>query len=522
MALMSALALHAPAVRQFLATAASKATVWELLDFVQESVGDENSKKLVIALWVVGGLVGLWIVRSMIVILWTPSGSSSGATSLTSKKSAGARKQQQQGSKAGGAHGTEDGSKVEPVPDSAAKKVVVPPLALPLRQTADDAAVMLNKRSRPLHAVDPSSSIRGFPRIGALAVSPCQQFLIISCRKTHKCYLYPQNKKKQFMEKGKELQLQHFTNLAPIFMGAEAAGKADVPTVVFSADGGYVAIAESTTDTVYMLKLQPLSLVWAYKLPKARLASQLHNGRWGLCSTVNANNVPDALMVLHDKDAEVEVLHHLGKQQSLIHRFKIGNASSWAMSGKDIAVGGTFMKEARVSSINMRDVASMTLDKRFVWAPRAAKLRAFAFVAPKAPDFNTRHLLVCFYDDGFGEVLDVSCEDAPEVRSVGTFTDADFASDSKSSCNMIAAVGGQAYHEVVSIALWAPCGDVAVWKGPVGSDGLIKLNHVVDLHDTHDGDHVTAVQFIQHGLGIATAGDNDDRHVRLWTLPTTA
>lgn len=548
MALLSALAPYLPALKEFFATAsakstawlqvaATKGTVWELIAFAEESLGPANARYAVYALYALAGLFAVSILRSLVAVFWTPAGAATAIRKSKKSASPADAAAASKGAKKSGTAATSD------APAAAAVPVVVP--RLPVERIAQQQQVA-ESRTRPLAASDPTSAIRGFPRVGALAVSPCQQHLILSCRKSLKCVLYPQNKKRQFMEKGKELQGQHFVSLAPAMLGGgDAAAKVDVPSVAFSADGQFVALAESITDAVYVVKLQPTpALVWAAKLPKGRLASQLHAGRWSLCSaqqpaTSHASSAPDALVVVADKDAALEVLVRVagataaapGSFKLLTNKFKIGHAAAWALSGTTVAVGGTFLREVRMATVHVRDVSSaMALDKRFVWAPRAVKVRALAVIAARAAAGNTRSLLACFYDDGFGEVLDTSCDDGPDIKAVASFQDDDFATACKpGGCHIVAAVGGQAYHEELSLALWSPRGDVSVWRGvPSAADAStdscqpFAMCHVADLHDTHDGQAVLAVQFIQHGLGIATSGDNDDRHVRLWTLPATA
>lgn len=391
--------------------------------------------------------------------------------------------------------------------------------------TASDAVgyTTTSRRGPNDRRAEPSSVIRGCPGANLLITSPGQKYMLISCRTKRKTLLYPQNDAVAFMKRGKELQERHFTSVDAAVM--ETLGMSQKPEVYaasFSQDDRLLIVGERFLDTFVCFSISSgttisLNVMWTAKLPQGRLVSSLP--RWTSMSA-------DAILSLYDTAAEVEVLSRVPGQatfSSQKEKFKVGSALSWAVCDDQIAIGGSFLKEARVSKVVRRATGSISLESIAIF-PNPEKLRvsALAFVMKGAPEFNTRSYLVVVMESGVCKVLDldtVATHNTPEVRC--TFTDSDYAGyRSTEPLRIITAVRGKPYHEVLRVGLVRGASLTVYEQSATESTGCFSMQRVADLYDLQEGDAIHMVSFIQNGLGIASCGLEDGRHVRLFTLPS--
>ncbi|KAH9586148.1 hypothetical protein LSM04_005504 [Trypanosoma melophagium] len=386
-------------------------------------------------------------------------------------------------------------------------------------------------RSKQEKKIEPTSVIRGFPEVDALILSPCQRFLFINCRSKRRARLYPQNSNRAFMSRGKELQEKYFVSVDDAVMHATGDdGKVEVRSAAFSYDGSRFVVGERNNDSFFVFSIGnncQLTLQTSCKLPGRRLVSSLPP--WGV-----AGENSELIVMLHEKDCEVEVfnLHtavFLGKK-----KFKVGNALAWAQQDTTIAVGGSFLKEARVATLQILSDRNEFNLNNSVHVESDIKLRVstIALTSKNVPSFNTCEYLLVLTEDGCCKIYNIESntvnakvERLPTL--VGEFMDSTFAGwDSESPVQMTVCIYGSSHHERLAVAL-SRGGDVVVYrqltpkttKTTSSSNALFTLGSVMQLHDCHEGDRVDRVVFIQNGEGLATSGGADGRHVRLWTLP---
>ncbi|TPP54237.1 hypothetical protein CGC21_21980 [Leishmania donovani] len=369
----------------------------------------------------------------------------------------------------------------------------------------------------------PKSILRGFPEVDILLTSPGQSYLLIGCRSKRKASLYPQSDAAAFMERGKELQERHFTDVnAVVTTAVGLEKKAEIYAAQFSMDDTRLIAGERFTDTFVCFSVSGrtnvnLTQLWSMKLPDHRLVSSVP--RWSVLGQ-------DSLLSIVDQTAEVEVITRSAAKTSTAHKdkFKVGSALAWAVCDDRIALGGSFLREPRLSRVVQRaDSGSITLEPVAV-LPNAAKLRvsALAFVAPGAPAFNTRSYMIVFLENGIGTIYDVqtpSTQNTPQA--VSGFADTDYAGHRVDAplC-ILTAVRGQAYHEVLRIALLRGPNVTVYEQSGKADGGNFQMVRVADLYDVQEGDAVKHAAFLQNGLGLATSGHADGRHVRMFTLPS--
>lgn len=515
-------------------------SIYDAADHIEAYLGPQVVQYIAYGLTAAGALLVLYVVKGLLSLLSTPTGSSN----TVEAKSAGKKK-----------HSSAEKKRTmtpPPAPQATAQPRGTIAGAAPPATTVE---LSMSKRSRTPTVAEPTSTLRGFPRLGVLATSPCQSYFVVSCRKTCKARVYPQNSKRAFMEKGKELQDHYFMPLDKVIQEVleQPTLRVDISAVGFSADGLFFAVGESATDTIFVLTTdgkKSLHVQHSSRLCDRRLVSALGTA-WSL-----AGDAGEYLVVSHDKEAEVELLYLLGKAPannkthhsvvSSTQKFKIGHALSWSLAGLRVAVSGSFMKEARTAGLHLRhDQMDFTLaasyhtevfhDEAATGGHAALKVQAVALVTKGAPRFNTREYFVVFLQDGRGFVYDVSGDETPEMVLRGTFVDTDYArSDDRvgqfsgqgctsSLLGMAVSVSGESYHERIRIALWNHQ-DVSVHVQTTDFDFKNKkpfaLKQVLDIHDAHGAlSPLKTLTFVQNGEGIATAGSDDDHHVRLWSLP---
>ncbi|KAG5474325.1 hypothetical protein LSCM1_03105 [Leishmania martiniquensis] len=422
---------------------------------------------------------------------------------------------QQKGS-AAATSGDRGRQKVEGGPEESAIATPPPPLPKEKEFTAT------SRRTPKDSGAVPRSVLRGFPEVDFLLTSPGQSYLLIGCRSKRKTSLYPQSNTTAFMERGKELQEKHFTDVnavATTAVGLEQ--KAEIYSAHFSMDDTRLIVGERFTDNFLCFAVSGrtsvcLTHLWSMKLPDHRLVSSVPH--WSVLGQ-------DSILCIADQTTEVEVITRGAAGTAKAHKdkFKVGTALAWAVCDDCIALGGSFLREPRLSRVVQRaGSAGIALEPVAVF-PNAEKLRvsALAFVTPGAPDFNTRSYAIAFMESGIGSIYDLatlSTRNMPQM--VCTFEDTDYAGyRSDAPLRILTAVRGQAYHEVLLIALVRGPNLTVYEQSGKADSGSFQLVRVADMYDVQEGGPVKFAVFLQNGRGVATSGQSDGRHVRMFALP---
>ena len=365
------------------------------------------------------------------------------------------------------------------------------------------------KRSRPVTIKTPTTCIKGFSR-AYLAVSPNGRYVILTCRKSGRVHVHPTKYIKPTL--GKELSKKGFFNLDEhLGTRPSVAGNA----IGFSDCGYYCVIGESNTDTFYLFhcdeKTKHFSLQWTQKLPNRRLVTSFDR----LAVDATGANI----WGFYRKDCTVEVIN---RHQSSIgkERFKIGDAMDWTNGAGYVAAAGSYMTDIRLGRVHVRpDGSGVDMDRLFA-VKSTKKIQVMKMTTPGAPENSSVAYLVFVDESGAGFVYDFTNAKADigvEPVLVAEFKDEDYALHQDhplNACKGIA-VGftGNAYHEVLHIALWNSC-DVTVYRQ---EDKVLR--RCEDFHDAHDGDAIDQVTFIDDCRGLLTvSSDGGINPVRLWTI----
>ncbi|KPA85447.1 hypothetical protein ABB37_01746 [Leptomonas pyrrhocoris] len=368
----------------------------------------------------------------------------------------------------------------------------------------------------------PASILRGFPEVDFMATSPGQKYFLVGCRSKRRTSLYPQSDATAFMERGKELQEKHFTDVnATVTTAVGLEQKAEIFAASFSADDARLVVGERFTDKFVCFTLSgrtnvSLVLLWSMKLPGHRLVSSVP--RWAPLGTAGILSIVDAA-------AEVEAITRGPAETATAHKekFKVGSALAWAVSDDRVAIGGAFLREPRLARVVQRPSSAGIALETYVVFPNPQKLRvtALAFVTPNAPEFNTRSYMIVFTENGVGTIYDLgSLASQNTPQAVCTFADTDFAEyRSNAPVRIITAVRGKAYHEVLRVALVRGSNVSVYEQRGKATDGVFQLIRITDIFDAQEGDMIRNAAFLQNGLGLATCGNADGRHVRMFTLP---
>ncbi|AIN99726.1 hypothetical protein LPMP_280930 [Leishmania panamensis] len=405
----------------------------------------------------------------------------------------------------------------------AAGKLKESAIAAPPQHQQQEAGFTATSRRTPQDArAAPKSILRGFPEVDFMLTSPGQRYLLIGCRSKRKTSLYPQSDATAFMERGKELQENYFTDVnAVVTTAVGLEQKAEIYAAQFSVDDTRLVAGERFTDKFVCFSVSgrtsvSLTHLWSMKLPDHRLVSSVP--QWSVLGQ-------DSILSIVDRSTEVEVITRSAEKTSTVHKdkFKVGSALAWAVCDDRVALGGSFLREPRLSRVVQRaGGGGITLESVAVF-PNAEKLRvlALAFATPGTPEFNTRSYIIVFLENGIGTIYDVqtlSTQNTPQT--VCSFSDTDYAGHlSDAPLCILTALRGQAYHEVLRIALLrGPSVTVYEQTGKADS-GNFQMVRVADMYDVQEGDPVKHAVFLQNGLGLATSGYADGRHVRLFALP---
>ncbi|KAI5685730.1 hypothetical protein MNV84_05221 [Leishmania braziliensis] len=406
----------------------------------------------------------------------------------------------------------------------AAGKLKESAIAAPPQHQQQEAGFTATSRRTPQDArAAPKSILRGFPEVDFMLTSPGQRYLLIGCRSKRKTSLYPQSDATAFMERGKELQEKYFTDVnAVVTTAVGLEQKAEIYAAQFSVDDTRLVAGERFTDKFVCFSVSgrtsvSLTHLWSMKLPDHRLVSSVP--QWSVLGQ-------DSILSIMDRSTEVEVITRSAEKTSTVHKdkFKVGSALAWAVCDDRVALGGSFLREPRLSRVVQRaGGGGITLESVAVF-PNAEKLRvlALAFVTPGTPEFNTRSYMIVFLENGIGTIYDVqtlSTQNTPQT--VCSFSDTDYAGHLRDAplC-ILTALRGQAYHEVLRIALLRGPSVTVYEQAGKADSGNFQMVRVADMYDVQEGDPVKHAVFLQNGLGLATSGYADGRHVRLFALPS--
>lgn len=526
-------------------------TASDLMLIFERHFGTDTATYVVYAALVSGCLFAVYVVRGLVQVLWTPAGSLARRDAEKQKKKM--------------RHGTSD--KRPGAPEDINKKELAVYVDdapnVPSKSRTVAAAQSDVFRTRPLHCEPPASSIKGFHQVGVLATSPCQRYLIASCRRSGKARWYPQSDKKLFMEKGAELRDKYFVSLdaciKPLLPTSQSNAMVDVSVVAFSADGMCFALGESTSDRIVVFSVKggrEMEVLHQVRMPDRRLVRSL-----GTAVSLGSNG--DTVFCAHDDNAEVEMLHlkktvppqpAAGSSRTAVAvattssvRCGVGSGVAWALCGETAVVAGSFLKEARIMTlVPNHDHSQVSMNKSFI-APAVksetgvtCRVAAVGFIRKNVPAWNTREYLIVFLASGDGYVYDVSGDEQPCIILRGRFKDADFALDSfatpadtpvasmgsagtrsRSIGMSVAIAGGVRCRERLRLALWCEH-DISVhvqvddydWDNNVP----FEMVHQKDYHDAHDTSPIQMVTFVQHGEGLASSGRADDLGIRLWNF----
>ncbi|EAN90158.1 hypothetical protein, conserved [Trypanosoma cruzi] len=375
-------------------------------------------------------------------------------------------------------------------------------------------------------SIQPTSVLRGYPEVDSIMVSPCQRYLFIHCRSKRRARLYPQNRNRAFMERGKELQEKHFVSVDEAVISATGGdAKVELYAAAFSYDGERIMISERNSDTFFLFSIGTkcqLTLQSSCKLPHRRLVSTLPP--WGV-----AGAAYDLIVMTYDNGCEVEVFSLQSKEFLGKAKFKVGNALAWAQRDLTIAAAGSFLKEPRVATLQVRPNGNGIQLLNSVNVEEIAKVRvsALCLTSKNVPAFNTREYLIAFTEEGVGyiydiELMTVNSKTERSLSLVGRFEDDSFAGyDAACPVRMTFCIYGTSHHERLAVALFRGSSLTVYRQTSVygKSDELFTMEPVMMLRHCHGGGGVEQVVFVQNGEGLATSGRADGRHICLWALP---
>ncbi|ESL08007.1 hypothetical protein TRSC58_04298, partial [Trypanosoma rangeli SC58] len=346
-------------------------------------------------------------------------------------------------------------------------------------------------------------------------VSPCQRYLFINCRSKRRARLYPQNRNRTFMARGKELQEKHFVSVDEAVMSAMGGEtRVEVHSAAFSYDGERLMVSERNSDTFFLFSIYrcQLALQTSCKLPRHKLVSTLPP--WGV-----AGASYDLIVMRRDKDCELEVFSLQSQEFIGKTKFGVGNALTWAQCNITVAAAGSFLKEPRLATLQVHPNGNgiQLLNSVHVEANAKVRVSALCLTSKNVPEFNTREYVMFFTEEGVGYIYDiepktVNSKTERSLALVGRFQDSFFAGwDAACPVHMTFCLYGSSHHERLAIALFRG-GNVTVYRQastPGSSSGLFTLEPVMVLLDCHEGDEVEHVVFVQHGEGLATSGRAD-------------
>lgn len=439
------------------------------------------------------------------------------------------------------------------------------------------AETLFKKTKRQSKPASATSFIRGLPSVQFLLSSPNYQFLVFNCRSKRKTYVIPQARRLRdgvpeytgkkdeqeveklspstFLSAGRAL-LQNKSSFTVLEESIPASfvqtNRLEFYSAQFlpSAEKSVLILAERSTDSFLMCQLTGLCGVEAlstYKMPGHRLVSSLSH--WSvLCSSSHSKKDDrrgvtwEGLVNFQPTDAVVELLQitslpssssSSGTFNAASTKLKVGSAASWSHDRGLLAVGGSFIREPRLCTLELRaakkneDVLQLeaksliTLGNKAEDSPFTSsigKLRvvATALIQPGLPaSFNTRSLWIIFLENGVGGIYNFEDYDSPEL--VSTFTDTDFAGFTPDEpVKLLTAMQGSAYKERLVLALVQGSNISVHYQG--GFVSPFEMVHRQDLYAATDGKCIDQACFLCEGRGLALCGRDDGTGVRLFEL----
>ena len=378
------------------------------------------------------------------------------------------------------------------------------------RESGDDSTAPVDvllaprARTRNFEAMQPAASLKGIQRVGIMAVSPCQSYALVSCRRTGALVLIPRGSEESLVT-----ALDDSSKLVQM-LGLE--DHVVVTSVSFDPTGHFFVLRDSTHNTLlcYSVAYGGVFDQWALKLPKGQIVA----GKSKVSVLRNAEQVA----FLNSADCSIEIMSSSGAKIGK-DRFKVGRAAALAFVDPLIACAGKDTTQLLVSEVVVRD--SVTLGKRVIVAgkPRVAFMQ---ILVPGSPKMNTRHLLVAAFATGCVEVynLDVRWKDGEDLKPIGGFDDAEYSSGMD---GMAVSVIGDSYHEALVVCLWHRT-DFSIYVqnkvDPMARSSTdpptLTMRIAVDVCDAYEGGNIVSAQFI--GKELLTTGNDAARPVRLWDL----
>lgn len=428
------------------------------------------------------------------------------------------------------------------------------------RQRAEKPVeTLFQKTKRPAKPPSASSFIRGLPSVQFLLSSPNYQFLVFSCRSKRKTYVIPQGRRlrdgvPEYTGKKDEQEVEKLSPSTFLSAGRSLLSDKSSFTILEesipasfvqsnrlefysaqflpSTEKSVLILAERSTDSFLMCQLTGLCGVEAlstYKMPGHRLVSSLSH--WSvLCSSSQGKKGDgrgvtwEGLVSFQPKDAVVELLQltslssysssFSGTFDAASTKLKVGSAASWSYERGLLAVGGTFIREPRLCSLELRAAKKneeikqleaktlITLGNKAEDSPFTScigKLRvvATALILPGLPaSYNTRSFWIIFLENGAGGIYNIEDYDSPEL--VSTFTDTDFAGFTPDEpVKLLTAMQGGAYKERLVLAL-VHGSNISVYQ----QGGFVSPFEMIRRHDLYaaaDGKCIDQVCFLCDG-----------------------
>lgn len=439
-------------------------------------------------------------------------------------------------------------------------------------------AMTFQRTKRQGRTPSPASFIRGLPSVQFLLSSPNYRFFVFSCRSKRKTYVVPQGRRLRdgipeytgkkdeqevevlspsvFLSSGRDLLKKQtsYCVVEEVSQGLLHSGnRIEFYSAQFvpSTERNLLIMAERCTDSFLVYQLGGLcdvELLHTYKMPEHRLVSSLPF--WTvLCSSslsksghnTSSNEVKwEGIISFQPKDAVAELFQRTVQPsasksasatlKSASAKFKVGSASSWCYDRGLLAVGGTFMREPRLCSLEVRPDKKdpeklqvepkplVTLGSSSSGTSFAGKLRvvATAIVKPGLPaHFNTRSYWIIFFENGVGLIYNIEDYDTPELAC--TFTDTDFAGFTPDEpVTLLTAMQGASYKERLILGI-AQGSNLSVYQQ--GGFALpFEMVRRDDLHSAAEGNYIQHICFLCGGQGVALSGREDGAGIRLFEL----
>lgn len=424
----------------------------------------------------------------------------------------------------------------------------------------------------------PASIIRGVPSIQFVLSSPNDHYLVFSSHAKRKTYVIPQGRRLRegipeytgkkddqeiellspsaFLSSGRDfIKNQHsyavLEEFAPSLLPSSNRIEFYSAQFVPSTNNSVLVVGERNTDSFLICQLTGLcgvEMLQAYKMPGHRLVSSLSH--WSvLCSSPHKSGgrtdvTWEGILSFQPKDAVVELFQRTSMTSSALNspsgsftcastKLKVGSAGAWCYDRGILGVGGTFMREPRLCSLEVR--TDKKNQEKIQVEPKplitlgnassgssvtsfAGKLRviATALVLPGLPaSFNTRSYWILLFENGVGGIYNIEDYETPEL--VCTFTDTDFAGFTPDEpVTLLTAMQGGAYKERLILGLLQ--GRNLTVYHQAGFALPFEMVRRDDLCSAADGNYIEHACFLCGGKGVALCGREDSTGIRLFEL----